>query len=152
MFNPWVREILWRMEWLCTPVFLPGKSHGQRSLVGYSPWGRKESGMTEWLNNKLVKFMNKKVCVCLLVAQLRPTRCDPISCSPPGSSVHGDSPGKNTGVDCHGFLQGIFPTQGSNPGLALCRQILYCLSHKGSPIVAQTFKEVSDICCQVKCH
>ena len=43
--------------------------------------------------------------------------CDPINCSPPGSSVHGDSPGKNTGVACRFFLQGIFPTQGSNPGL-----------------------------------
>ena len=39
----------------------------------------------------------------------------------PGSSVRGESPGKNTGVGCHAFLQGIFPTQGSNPGLPLCR-------------------------------
>ena len=39
------------------------------------------------------------------------------SCSPPGSSVHGDSPGKNTGVGCHVLLQGIFPTQGLNPHL-----------------------------------
>ena len=39
----WVRKILWRRKWQPTPVFLPGKSHGQRSLVGYSPWGRKES-------------------------------------------------------------------------------------------------------------
>jgi len=51
----------------------------------------------------------------------------------PGSSVLGDSPGKNTGVDCHTVLQGIFPTQGSNPGLPHCRQILYHLSHQGSP-------------------
>ena len=58
-------------------------------------------------------------------------------CSPPGSSVHGDSPGENTGVDCHALLQGIFPTQGSNPGLLHCRQILYCLSHQGN----QTFRE-----------
>ena len=50
----------------------------------------------------------------------------------PGSSVHEDSPGKNTGVGCHAFLQGIFPTQGSNPGLPQCR-ILYRLSHQGSP-------------------
>ena len=42
------------------------------------------------------------------------------------------SPGKNTGVSCHAFLQGIFPTQGSNPGLPHCRWILYCLSHLGS--------------------
>ena len=40
-----------------------------------------------------------------------------MDCSMPGSSVHGDSPGKNTGVGCHFLLQGIFPTQGSNPGL-----------------------------------
>ena len=45
-----------------------------------------------------------------------------------------NSPGQNTGVDCHFLLQGIFPTQGSNPGLLHCRQILYQLSHKGSPL------------------
>ena len=59
--------------------------------------------------------------------------CNPMDCSPPGSSVHGDSPGKNTGVGCHALLQGIFPTQGSNPGLPHCRQILYCLNHQRSP-------------------
>ena len=44
------RKIPWRREWLPTPVFLPGKSHGQRSLAGYSPWGRKESDITERLS------------------------------------------------------------------------------------------------------
>ena len=44
-----------------------------------------------------------------------------------------NSPGKNTGVVCHSFLQGIFQTQGSNMGLLHCRQILYHLSHQGSP-------------------
>ena len=58
-----------------------------------------------------------------------------MKCSPPGSSVHGDSPGKNTGVSCHALLQEIFPIQGSNPGLLHCRWILYCLSHQGSPDV-----------------
>ena len=42
-FNPWVGKIPWRREWQPTPVFLPGESHGQRSLVGYSPWCCKES-------------------------------------------------------------------------------------------------------------
>jgi len=42
-----------------------------------------------------------------------------------------DSPGKNNGVGCHALLQGTFPTQGSNPGIPHCRQILYCLSHQG---------------------
>ena len=43
-FDPWVRKIPWRRKWRPTPVFLPGKSHGQRSLVGYSPWGLKRAG------------------------------------------------------------------------------------------------------------
>ena len=47
-------------------------------------------------------------------------------------SAHADSPGKNTGVDCHALLQGIFPTWGLNPGLLNCGQILYHLSHQGS--------------------
>ena len=45
------REIPWRRKQQPTPVFLPGQSHGQRSLVGYSPWGRKETDMTEGLNH-----------------------------------------------------------------------------------------------------
>ena len=44
-----------------------------------------------------------------------------------------NSPGKNTGVGCPSLLQGIFLTQGLNPGLLHCRQILYCLSHQGGP-------------------
>ena len=42
LFDPWVRKIPWRREWLPTPAFLPGESHGQRSLAGYSSWGCKE--------------------------------------------------------------------------------------------------------------
>ena len=60
-----------------------------------------------------------------------------MDCSLPGSSLHGDSPGKNTGAGCHTLLQGIFPTQGSNPGLLHCRQILYHLSHQGSPRILE---------------
>ena len=47
MFDPWVGKIPWRRKWQPTPVLLPGKSHGQRSLVGYSPWDHKESDTTE---------------------------------------------------------------------------------------------------------
>ena len=50
-FNPWVSKILWRRKWQPTPVVLLGKSHGQRSMVGYSPWGLKESDMTERLHS-----------------------------------------------------------------------------------------------------
>ena len=44
--DPWVGKIFWRRKWQPTPVFLPGESHGQRSLAGYSPWGRKELDTT----------------------------------------------------------------------------------------------------------
>ena len=113
------------------------------------------------------------VCAVLSRSAKCPTLCNPLDCSPPGSSVHGDSPGKITGVGCHALLQGnlpnpgieprspalqadslpsepprkpkntgvgslyllqgIFPTQESNPGLLHCGQILYELCHKGSP-------------------
>ena len=46
-FHPWVEKIRWRRAWQCTLVFLAGQLHGQRGLVGYSPWGLKESDTTE---------------------------------------------------------------------------------------------------------
>ena len=49
-FESWFGKIPWRRAWQPTPVFLPRESHGQRSLAGCSPWGRKESGMSEWLS------------------------------------------------------------------------------------------------------
>ena len=52
------------------------------------------------------------MCVYAKLLQLCPTLCDPMDCGPPGSSVHRDSPGKNTGVGCHALFQGIF-----NPGI-----------------------------------
>ena len=47
MFNPWMGTIPWRKTWQSTPVFLPGESHGQRRMVGHSPWCHKELDMTE---------------------------------------------------------------------------------------------------------
>ena len=58
-FNPWVGKIPWKRKWQPTPVFLLGESHGQRSLAGYGPWGRKRVGHTEWLNNNSPKQINK---------------------------------------------------------------------------------------------
>ena len=49
-FSPWVEKIPWRRKGQLTPVFLPGESHGQRNLAGYSPWGRKESDTTKQMN------------------------------------------------------------------------------------------------------
>ena len=68
-FDPWVGKIPWRRKWLPTAVFLPGEFHGQRSLAGYSPWGRKGSDTTEWLSislpsphleNRRVGFQKKR--------------------------------------------------------------------------------------------
>ena len=85
---------------------------------------------------------------CALVTQSCPALCDPMDCSLPGSSVHGDSPDKNTGLGCHGLLQGILPTHGSNPGLLHCRQILYQLSNKGIPknVLSVQFSSVAQSC------
>ena len=76
-------------------------------------------------------------CYAVLVAQSCPTLCDPKDCNLPGSSVQWDSSDKNSGVGCHALLQRICPTQGSNLGLLYCRQILYHLSHQGSPSVLE---------------
>ena len=76
------------------------------------------------------------VCVCVCVCIYMCMHCavlslsvtsnfmQPHDCSPPGSSVHGNSLGRNTGVGCHALLQGIVPTQGLNSGLLHCRRIL----------------------------
>ena len=57
-----------------------------------------------------------------------------------------DFPGKDTGLGCHFLLQGIFPTQGSNPGLLHCRQIVYWLSYKGSPFFNYYIKSKAFSC------
>ena len=84
-----------------------------------------------WWECKWVQQLKRTVQSCL-VTQLCPSVCKPMDWTPPGSSIHGDFPGKNTGVGCHALLQGMFPTQGSNPGLPQCRLIFYHLNHQGS--------------------
>ena len=77
-------------------------------LRGQPPWEQPGGPRTPRATPVIAKLLQS----CL-------TLCNPMDCSPPGSYVQGDSPGKNTGVGCHAFLQGIFLTQGSNPPL-LC--------------------------------
>ena len=62
-----------------------------------------------------------------------PTLCDPHGLQPAWLLCPWNSPGKNIGMGSHSFLQGIFPTQGSNQGHLHCRQILYLLNHQGGP-------------------
>ena len=76
-FDPWVGKILWKREWQPTPLFLPGEFHGYRSLVGWSPWGCKESDTSEWLTFTFFHTVNiifictekpKKLCMACFIA------------------------------------------------------------------------------------
>ena len=84
-----------------------------------------------------VYFLQIRCAVLCLVAQSCPILCNPIDCSLPGPSVHGDSPGQNTGISCHALLQGMFPTQGLNLKLMQllhCRKVLYCWATREAPL------------------
>ena len=59
-FDSWVGKIPWRREWHSAPVFLPGEFHGQRSLVGYSPWDHKEPDTTEQLRHIHIKTQDMR--------------------------------------------------------------------------------------------
>ena len=65
-FSPWVRKIPWRRKWQSTPVSLPEKPHGERSLLGYSPKGHKESATTEWAHRSLLSRSGKSMYLCLV--------------------------------------------------------------------------------------
>ena len=70
-FDPWVGKIPWRRKWLPTPVFLPGRSHRQRSLVRYTPWGRKESDTTEHTHMPEPQSWNWRItCVFSFVSKI----------------------------------------------------------------------------------
>ena len=133
-----VRSLSWEgaleKEWLPTPVFLSGESHGQRSLVSYSLWSFKESDRTEQLTSSLATCLQVHVTFWCTEVEVK---WKSLSCvwlfATPWLYSPWNSPGQNTGVASLSLLQGIFPTQGPNPGLPHCRQILYHLSHQGSP-------------------
>ena len=75
-FNPWVGKPPWRRTWQPTPVFLPGKFHGQRSLVGESPWGLRESDTTEGLSTE-TKWP-KQTAITAVTAALRMSHSEPV--------------------------------------------------------------------------
>ena len=81
-----------------------------------------------------------------LISQPCLTLFDPVNCSLPCSSVHGDSPGKESGEGCHFLLQGIFSTQGSNLGLLHCAWILYHVSYQGSPQFSSVAQSCPTLC------
>ena len=124
-FDPWVGKFPWKRKWQPTPVFLPGESQGWSSLVGCSSWGRKELGH-DWATS-LTHSVRHLVRVKCYSAWKHHWQVRSVSGSVVSDSLqpHGlqtarllhpwNFPGKNTRVDCHFLLQGIFPTQGSNP-------------------------------------
>ena len=158
MFNSWVREIRWRRDRLPTPLclgfpygsvgkesacsvgdtgsipgsgrsprvgngnsFNTGKSQGQKRLVGYSPKGHQDSDAIEHAHTQESESRS------VLSDSLQAHRLYSLW----------NSPGQDTGVGSLSLLQGIFPTQKSNPCLPHCRQILYQQSHKGSPRILE---------------
>ena len=62
-FNTWVRKIPWSRKWQLIPIFLPGKFHGQRSLVGHSLWGHKDMDITEHKYTFFFKFLLTSICI-----------------------------------------------------------------------------------------
>ena len=116
----------------------------REALVCCSPWGHKESDMTErlnWTHTHFYLCTNINIYYTLhimLVTQSCLTHCYLMNCSLPARLLcPWNSPGKNTGVGSHFLLQGIFLVQGANRGLLHSRQILYHLSHQGSPYITQ---------------
>ena len=122
--DSWVRKISWRRNRVPTPIFLgfPCGSAGKESAcnvgdLGWIPGLGRSPG--EGKGSPLqcpacTKHTGPPQDTCL-VAQSCPTLCDPMDCSPPGTSVHGDSPGKNVGVGCHALLPGDLPNPGIQP-------------------------------------
>ena len=105
----------------------------QRKRIKTCMMSNKIACMCEWPCNVLLLFI---AVVVVLGARLCPTLCDPMDCGPPGFSLREIFQARiNTGVDCHSLLQRIFPTQGLNPGLLHCRQMLCHLSNKEDPLL-----------------
>ena len=101
------------------------------STAGNWPLVTKKHGWCPWNCDK--QHTPRRVgAACVCAQPLRRVRVRPHGLQPVRLLCLWDSPGKSTGAGFHALLQGIFPVQGSNPGLPHCRRILYCLSHQGS--------------------
>ena len=138
--DPWVGKIPWRRKWQPSPVFWPGEFHGL-----YSPWGRKESDMTEWLSLSLgcqaplsMGFPRQEYWSELSFpspGDLPNPGIEPRTPTLQADSLPAEPQGKpkNIGVGSLSLLQQIFPTPESNWSLLHCLRILYQLSYQGIP-------------------
>ena len=122
------------MAWTVTPIC--GKVKKVSAILSlplpFSLFSHQLSHLIIKVMENLLKFLTKWSKVKVNVTQSCPTLCDPMDYNSPWNS-----PGQNTGVSSLSILQGIFPTQGLNPGLPHCRQILYQLSHNRSPRILE---------------
>ena len=110
---------------------------GTAAICKHTCWGEKVGrGGKRSLNQDRIYLLSSHHFLFMHLDPPLTSKLNPVDQSPLGSSVHGDSPGKNTGVGCHSLLQGIFPTQGSNRYLSVScfgRQVLHHCCHLGSP-------------------
>ena len=142
-----VAQSLWWWPTLCDPMDCcpPGSSVHEILQARILEWVALLQGIfpTQGLNLRLLRLLHWQASALPLAPPGKPlSNSESESCSilsnslqPQGLHSPWNSPGQNTGVGSPSFLQGIFPTQGSNPGLPCCRRILYQLSHEGSPIL-----------------
>ena len=118
-------------------MLLRGKARHQRAS---EPWAVVAQKLTGLLR---VSVCPLTLCWVALSRSVVSNSLRPHDCCPPGSSVHGDSPGKNTGVGCHFLLQGIFPTQGSNLSLQaspdLAGRFFITVPHEKPPPTSSEF-------------
>ena len=129
-FNLWVRKISWNRKCQLAPVFLPGKFHGQRSLVGYSPWGHKELDTTYRLNKhhflKKIKIQKGLDLPKQIEMKFRSPNSIFLAVWSSLIVVHRFS--------CGMHMRSQFPNQGSNPFPLNCKAESQSLDHQGSPI------------------
>ena len=105
-FNPWVRKILWRRAWQPTPVFLPGESHGQRSLAEFSPYSCHESDTTKVTSHAHTQWTIRRESVVTFYLAFRAFQARPVRLHFSLSPVVKNSPGNAGNVEDMSLIRG----------------------------------------------
>ena len=127
----WYRYLLlYTLPFSERPLLIPVLAKQKKFEEGFCSYKNRQK--SKWKRKEMRGKMGQQT-VCVLSHSVMSDSLGPHGLQPTGSSIHGDSSGKTTGIGCHALFQGIFPTQEQNPGLLHCKWILYCLNHQGSP-------------------